>query len=148
MDFDELRKYQEEIYFQQIESTQEKYLKRKKVLLAEDDLVSRKMITIILDKNDFEVIAVDNGMEAVLAFQREKFHIILMDVNMPYLDGFSATASIRLKEKELKCHTPIIAMTAHALNGDREKCLESGMDDYLTKPIDFNQVLEKIWRYV
>ena len=67
---------------------------------------------------------------------------------MPYLDGYSATAIIRLKEKDLRCHTPIIAMTAYALKGDREKCLESGMDDYLTKPIDFSQVLEKIQKYV
>lgn len=121
---------------------------RQRVLLAEDDLVSRKMITIFLDKNGFDVIAVDNGKEAVLAFQRESFQLILMDINMPSLDGYSATANIRLKEKDLKCHTPIIAMTAHALKGDQEKCLESGMDDYLTKPLDFSQVLEKIRKYV
>ena len=118
------------------------------MLLAEDDLVSRKMVTIILEKNGFEVIAVDNGKEAVSAFEREKFHLILMDINMPYLDGYSATAIIRLKEKDLRCHTPVIVMTAYALKGDREKCLESGMDDYLTKPIDFSQVLEKIQKYV
>lgn len=137
-----------EIHTTHNETTQEKNSERKKVFLAEDDLVSRKMVTIILEKNGFEVIAVDNGKEAVSAFEREKFHLILMDINMPYLDGYSATAIIRLKEKDLRCHTPIITMTAYALKGDREKCLESGMDDYLTKPIDFSQVLEKIRKYV
>lgn len=130
------------------EVTQEKHSERKKVLLAEDDLVSRKMVTIILEKNGFEVIAVDNGKDAVSVFEREKFHLILMDINMPYLDGYSATAIIRLKEQDRRCYTPIIAITAYALKGDREKCLESGMDDYITKPIEFSQVLEKIRKYV
>lgn len=130
------------------EGTQKKCSERKKVLLAEDDLVSRKMVTIILEKNGFEVTAVENGKEAVAAYEREKFDIIVMDINMPYLDGYSATAIIRFMEKDQICHTPIIAMTAYALQGDREKCLESGMDDYITKPIDFSQVLETIRKYV
>lgn len=122
--------------------------KPKKVLLAEDDLVSRKIMTIILKKKGFQVIAVENGEEAVSAYEKEKFDLILMDVNMPYLDGFAATAQIRSREKNLSFHTPIIAMTAYALKGDREKCLESGMDDYLCKPIDISQVMEIIDKYV
>ena len=122
--------------------------KPKKVLLAEDDLVSRNIMTIILKKKGFQVVAVENGEEAVSAYQKEKFDLILMDVNMPYLDGFAATAQIRSREKNLSFHTPIIAMTAYALKGDREKCLESGMDDYLCKPIDISQVMEIIDKYV
>lgn len=119
-------------------------IERKRVLLAEDDHVSRKIVQIFLEKNDFEVIPVNNGKEAISAYESGKYHLILMDINMPFLDGYTATAMIRLMENDLSCHTPIIAMTAYALKGDREKCLEAGMDDYLTKPVNFNQLLEKI----
>ncbi|TGE39084.1 response regulator [Desulfosporosinus fructosivorans] len=134
--------------FSHNDTTQEEKSERKKVLVAEDDLVSRKLVTIFLEKNGFEVIAVDNGKDAVLAFEREKFNLILMDINMPYLDGYTATSIIRLKEQDRRYHTPIIAMTAYALKGDREKCIDSGMDDYITKPIEFSKVLEKIGKYV
>jgi len=120
----------------------------KKVLLAEDDLVSRKIVTILLKTKGFEVVAVENGKEVVSAYEKDKFDLILMDVNMPYLDGFSATAQIRLLEKNHSYYTPIIAMTAYALNGDREKCLEAGMDDYLSKPIDLSRAMELINKYV
>jgi len=123
-------------------------MKLRKVLLAEDDLVSRNIMTIILKKRGFQVVAVENGKEAVSVYEKKKFDLILMDVNMPYLDGFSATAQIRSMEKKLSVHTPIIAMTAYALKGDREKCLESGMDDYLCKPIDIGQVMKIINKYV
>lgn len=119
----------------------------KKVLLAEDDLVSRKIVTILLKTKGFEVVAVENGKDAVSAYEKDKFDLILMDVNMPYLDGFSATAQIRLLEKNHSYYTPIIAMTAYALNGDREKCLEAGMDDYLGKPIDLSRAMELINKY-
>ncbi|HBV87265.1 MAG TPA: hypothetical protein DEF42_11595 [Desulfosporosinus sp.] len=127
---------------------QDRNSKRKKVLVAEDDLINRKMIRIILEKIGLEVTSVENGKEAVSAFEKGRFDLILMDINMPFLDGYSATAIIRLKEKELLCHTPIIAMTAYALKGDREKCLDSGMDDYLTKPIDINGVQGLIQKYL
>ena len=120
----------------------------KKVLLAEDDLVSRNIVTIILEKKGFKVVAVENGQDAVTAYEKEKFDLILMDVNMPYLDGFSATIQIRQREKSSSFHTPIIAMTAYALKGDREKCLESGMDDYLSKPINISQAMEVIDKHV
>ncbi|MBP2627664.1 MAG: multi-sensor hybrid histidine kinase [Firmicutes bacterium] len=120
----------------------------KKVLLAEDDLVSRNMLTIILKKNGFKVIAVEDGQQAVEAFEQEKFDVILMDVNMPYLDGYGATAIIRLKEKTMEYYTPIIAMTAYALQGDREKCLVAGMNDYISKPINFSQTVDLIKKYV
>lgn len=120
----------------------------KKILLAEDDVVSRNMVTIMLKQKNFEVIAVENGVEALSAFEKNKFDLILMDVNMPYMDGYSATASIRKKEKAMNYRTPIIAMTAYALKGDREKCLEAGMDDYISKPISFSQAMDMIEKHI
>lgn len=122
--------------------------KSKKILLAEDDLVSRNMVTIILKKSGFQVIAVENGEEAVSAFEKEKFDLILMDINMPILDGYSATTRIRLKEKNMDYYTPIIAMTAYALQGDKKKCIKAGMDDYISKPINLNEVKDKIGKYL
>jgi len=119
-----------------------------KVLLVEDDPVSRNMVTIILKKHGFQVIAVENGQQAIEAFHEGKFDIILMDINMPYLDGYAATAIIRSKEQALNSSTPIIAMTAYALQGDKEKCLAAGMDDYISKPINFSQTIELIQKYV
>jgi len=129
------------------EPIQYKNAELKKVLLAEDDPVSRNMVTIILQKLGFKVIAVENGQQAIEAFAKEKFHVILMDVNMPCLDGYAATAIIRLKEQTLKYSTPIIAMTAHALQGDREKCLAAGMNDYISKPINFSQAVGLVQKY-
>lgn len=120
----------------------------KKILLAEDDGVSRNMVTIMLKQKGFVVVAVENGMEALTAFEKDKFDLILMDVNMPYMDGYSATAKIREIEENRNYHTPIIAMTAYALKGDREKCLEMGMDDYISKPISLNQAMELIGKYI
>jgi PAS domain S-box len=122
----------------------------KKVLLAEDDLVSKNMMIIILEKNGFEVISVENGIDAISAFENGAFDLILMDINMPLMDGYLATTIIRLKEQELgiKSRTPIIAMTAYALRGDREKCLAAGMDDYLSKPINICKVMAVIGKYV
>ncbi len=120
----------------------------KKVLLAEDDLVSRNMLTIFLKKNGYEVIAVENGKEAVAIYGRKRPDIVLMDINMPQLDGYSATAEIRRKEKTTGTRTPIVAMTAYAMSGDREKCLGADMDDYISKPIALNQALEMIRKYL
>jgi|GEM_PF-1201933 len=119
-----------------------------KLLLAEDDVVSRNMLMIVLKGEGFDIVAVENGAEAVVAFEKEQFDVILMDVNMPYLDGYSATATIRLKEKAMNIHTPIIAMTAYALKGDREKCLSAGMDNYISKPIDFGEITDMIKKQI
>ena len=119
----------------------------KKVLLAEDDLVSRNMATIVLEKSGFHVVAVENGKIAVETFEQEKFDVILMDINMPYVDGYSATGMIRLQEKKMNVFTPIIAMTAYALQGDREKCLAAGMDDYISKPINLREMVELVRKY-
>ena len=84
------------------------------------------------------------GREAVAAFESQDFDLVLMDVQMPEMDGFEATAAIRSREKRTGAHIPIIAMTAHAMKGDRERCLEAGMDDYVSKPVRAKQLFETI----
>jgi len=93
------------------------------------------------------VVIAANGQEAVNALTRESFDVVLMDVQMPIMDGFAATAAIREQEKTSGAHLPIIAMTAHAMQGDRERCLAAGMDDYVTKPMkaaDLYAAIERI----
>ena len=81
------------------------------------------------------MVVAGNGREALKAFENEDFDLLLMDLQMPEMDGFEATAAIRKKEKDSGNHLPIVALTAHAMKGDRERCLAAGMDGYLTKPI-------------
>ncbi len=106
-----------------------------KVLLAEDNAVNRTLATRLLQKHGHTVVVVENGRQALDALERETVDLVLMDVQMPEMDGLEATAAIREKEKKTGHHLPIIALTAHAMKGDREKCLAAGTDDYLTKPI-------------
>ncbi|MFQ5583388.1 MAG: response regulator, partial [Calditrichia bacterium] len=106
-----------------------------KVLLAEDNRINQKIILRLLKKMNFNVSIAGNGTEAVLKAKSDKFDLVLMDVQMPEMDGLTATRKIRELEKESGTHVPIIAITAHAMKGDREKCLDAGMDEYLTKPI-------------
>jgi len=113
-----------------------------RVLVAEDNLISSHLIVSILKKRGCEVFTATNGEEAVDLFKTHKFDLILMDVLMPNLDGFSATRKIRELEKELNTSTPIIALTAHAIEGFKEQCLESGMNDYLSKPVRMNDIFE------
>ena len=115
------------------DSTKEKSFK---LLIAEDDSISRVVIDHLARRKGWQVTLAENGKEAVDAYREKSFDVILMDVQMPVLDGYKATGVIRRLENQKGTHTPIIAMTAFALKGDREKCLESGMDDYLSKPID------------
>jgi len=118
----------------------------KKILVVEDDQVSRYFISNIIDKSGFEVVSAINGEEALNICRREKLNLILMDIQMPIMDGISATKLIRQYEEKSRMHIPIIAMTAYALKGDRERCFEAGMDDYISKPIDLeelNRVIDK-----
>jgi CheY-like chemotaxis protein len=106
-----------------------------RILLAEDNVVNRALATAILEKCGHTLVHAANGREAVAAALRERFDVILMDVQMPDMDGFEATRLIRAAEQSTGRHTPIAAMTAHAMAGDRERCLAGGMDDYLSKPL-------------
>ncbi len=116
------------------------------VLLAEDNLINQKLANGLLENLGCKVTIAGNGREAVDFVKEKKFDIIFMDVQMPEMDGFEATGIIRDLEKDSGRHTPIIAMTAHAMKGDREKCLNAGMDEYVTKPISIKSVSEAIRR--
>jgi len=106
-----------------------------KILLAEDNVVNQKLATLLLEKHQHRLTVVDDGRKAVAATAAADFDLILMDVQMPIMDGFAAVTEIRRREQESGGRIPIIAMTAHAMKGDREKCLEAGMDGYVSKPI-------------
>ena len=116
------------------------------VLVVDDSSVDRRLLGGLLEhRGDCAILYAANGQEAVEALTHIQYDIVLMDCQMPVMDGYEATEKIRSYEGDEK-HTPIIAMTAHAMKGDRERCLEAGMDDYLSKPVtieSLNQVLEK-----
>ena len=113
-----------------------------KILLVEDNEMNRDMLSRRLARKGFEVVIAVDGAEAVKMAESEMPALILMDMSLPVIDGWEATR--RLKAQDLTKGTPIIALTAHAMSGDREKCLEAGCDDYDTKPIEFKRLLEKI----
>ena len=106
-----------------------------RVLVAEDNPVNQRLIVRLLEKRGHRVVLADNGRQALAALEKESFDLVLMDVQMPEMDGFEATSAIRMREKSIGSHQTIIALTAHAMKGDREECLARGMDGYLTKPI-------------
>ena len=106
-----------------------------KILLAEDNVVNQKVAVRMLDKRGHRVTVAGTGREAVDALQAEAFDLVLMDIQMPEMDGFEATAAIRRTERGTDRHQPIFAMTAHAMKGDDQRCLDAGMDGYLAKPI-------------
>jgi two-component system sensor histidine kinase/response regulator len=117
-----------------------------RILLAEDNLTNQKVALHILEKIGYPAEAVANGKEVLSALERNPYDLILMDVQMPELDGFESTVAIRRKEKETGHHIPIIAMTAHAMKGDRERCLKAGMDDYISKPVQPKELIAVIER--
>jgi CheY-like chemotaxis protein len=110
------------------------------ILLAEDNPVNQLVMQGLLGKRGHRVIVAATGKLALEAMEREAFDLVFMDVQMPELDGFDATREIRLKERPGGRRVPIIALTAHAMSGDRERCLEAGMDGYLTKPISTKEL--------
>jgi PAS domain S-box-containing protein len=118
--------------------------RRLKILLAEDNIVNQKVASRILEKRGHRITIADNGKEAVKAYEKETFDLILMDVQMPEMDGFEATKRIREIENETHKHIPIAAMTAHTMKGDKEKCLVAGMDAYISKPIRTKEMFNVI----
>ena len=116
------------------------------ILLAEDNIINQKVAVRILEKEGHEVVVANNGREVLDMMKNQSFDIILMDVQMPEMDGIETTAAIREEEKKTKKHIPIVAMTALAVKGDREQCLEAGMDDYVAKPIKPDHLFKVIER--
>jgi two-component system sensor histidine kinase/response regulator len=118
-----------------------------RILVVEDNAVNQRLIVRLLEKRGHRVAVAANGQEALTALEKEPCDVVLMDLQMPEMDGYEATAAIRAKEKSNGLHQTIIALTAHAMKGDREKCLSAGMDGYLTKPIRPQELDEVLSRY-
>jgi CheY-like chemotaxis protein len=116
----------------------------RQVLVADDSVTNQKLIRILLDRLGLTVVLVDNGQQAVNALETQEFDLIFMDMQMPVMDGYEATQLLRSRSVQ----TPIIALTAHAMPRDRDKCIEAGCTDYLTKPIDSAQLAEIIEKYL
>jgi PAS domain S-box-containing protein len=118
-----------------------------RILVAEDNPVNQQLALHLLERRGHSAMVAENGREALSAIEKHKFDLVLMDVQMPEMGGLEATRAIRENEKATGAHLPIVAMTAHAMQGDRERCLEVGMDEYLSKPLDpkiFLQTVERI----
>jgi CheY-like chemotaxis protein len=116
------------------------------ILLVEDNPVNRRLAQHVLEKEGYRVVAADNGAAALKTLEDKHFDLVLMDVQMPRMDGIETTAAIRSREKISGEYTPIVALTAHAMVGDRERCLKAGMDGYLIKPIQPATLLEAVER--
>jgi two-component system sensor histidine kinase/response regulator len=117
---------------------------RSRILLAEDNVVNQRLAARILEKGGHSVVVVGTGREAVAALQHEPLDLVLMDVQMPEMDGLEATMAIRKDEVGRNRHIPIIAMTANAMTSDRDKCLAAGMDSYISKPIRADELLKLV----
>jgi two-component system, cell cycle response regulator DivK len=118
----------------------------RKILIVEDNEMSRDMLLRRLSKAGFDVISAENGQEALERVEKDQPHLILMDMNLPVMDGWEATR--RLKASELTKQIPVIALTAHAMVEDLRSTLQAGCDDYVTKPIDFSRLLQKMEHFL
>jgi len=122
-----------------------------RVLVAEDDSVSQVVVSSLLRKRGHEVAIAESGKLAMQLLDADRFDLAFMDVQMPDMDGLEATAAIRLREQDSGDHLPIVALTAHAMEGDRQRCIDAGMDDYLSKPVrsrDLDDVIARVMRSV
>lgn len=116
------------------------------ILLVEDNLVNQKLVISLLRKNGYQLDVANNGQEALDLLSTKLYRLILMDIQMPVLDGLEATR--RIRENSAWAGLPIVAMTAHAMNGDRERCLQAGMSEYLAKPVDHRRLLKLVEQYL
>ena len=120
--------------------------RRGRILIAEDNPINRMLAARLLEKQGYEVLAAGDGREALEALGRERIDLLLVDVQMPEVDGFEVTAAVRAREQATGARLPIVAITAHALKGDRERCLAAGMDDYVAKPVKPRELFKAIER--
>ena len=118
--------------------------RRKRLLIAEDDEATRKVLGFMLQKSEYDFEFAEDGLQVVEMWEKGKYDLIVMDGQMPGMDGFEATSAIRRREKDFGGHIPIVAVTAHAIKEDKERCLAAGMDAHVSKPIDFQALLGKI----
>ena len=116
----------------------------RRILVVDDDTVIGKVFEVLLQRADFEVDFAEDGLKGVEMWEQGNYDLVLMDVQMPRMDGFEATRAIREKEKMRGGHTPIVAITAYALEKDEKQCLAAGMDAYISKPMDFKKLFETI----
>ena len=115
-----------------------------RILVVDDDTVISKAFTVMLQRADFAVAVAEDGLKGVEMWEQGNYDLVLMDVQMPRMNGFEATRAIREMEERRGGHTPILAVTAYALKQDEEQCLAAGMDAYISKPVDFKKLLEMI----
>jgi two-component system, sensor histidine kinase and response regulator len=120
--------------------------RRLHVLLAEDNLVNQRLAATLLERRGHHVTIAQNGLEALAALDRTQVDVVLMDLQMPQMGGLETTSAIRARERTGGGHLPIVAMTAHAMKGDRERALASGMDAYITKPLDSRRLCDTVER--
>lgn len=119
-----------------------------RILVVEDNPINQRLVTAFLEEAGHTPILAANGREALAALEWETFDVILMDIQMPGMDGFQTTSAIRAREAAASSHLPILAMTAHATREDRDRCLAAGMDGYITKPMRFEELIELVERTV
>lgn len=118
-----------------------------KVLVVEDHFINQELMKEMLDRFDCDVDTAENGIEALERVENSHYSVIFMDLQMPEMDGFEATKEIRKIQERKKAKTPIIAITANAMQGDQKKCLDAGMDDYLSKPFELNDIENLLKKY-
>jgi signal transduction histidine kinase/CheY-like chemotaxis protein len=122
-------------------------VRKLRILLTEDSAVNQKLATKVLEKDGHQVVLATNGAEALDALAINEFDLVLMDVQMPVMDGYDATRAIRARECGTNRHVPVIALTAHAMSGDREICIDAGMDDYIAKPMQIEELYDVLNRW-
>ena len=117
---------------------------QQRILVVEDNPVNQHLAVRLIEKQGHSADAVPSGLAALAALEKEPFDLVLMDVQMPEMDGFETSRAIRRREEQTGAHVPIIAMTAHAMQGDRERCLAAGMDAYVSKPVSVKELFAAI----
>jgi CheY-like chemotaxis protein len=118
------------------------------ILVVEDSPVNRLVAVRVLERRGYHVHVVNDGREALQALATQRYDAVLMDCQMPDIDGYEATRELRRRERGTSLHTPVIAMTAHAMTGDRERCIAAGMDDYVTKPVRSQTLTDVLERWI